>query len=138
MHFDAGPNPCKFVKFGAGPLGAENAPRCTKTITSAKGFFQSSNLRKYLLKYISISVCNKVCNNVCNNVCSNVCNIASVTYVMTYVHPNCKSISSAKPHPQPPYQALAWSYRLEIRRKALRVIPRGKHRLTVYRAHQVS
>ena len=32
-------------------------------------------------------------------------------HVMTYAHRNCKSISSAKPHPQPPYQASAWSYR---------------------------
>ena len=35
----------------------------------------------------------------------------AITYVMTYVHPNYKAISSANPHPQPPYQALAWSCR---------------------------
>ena len=38
----------------------------------------------------------------------------AITYVttcaMTDVHPNLNSISSAKPHPQPPYQALAWSH----------------------------
>ena len=32
-------------------------------------------------------------------------------YVMTYDNPNRKPISSAKPHPQPPYQASAWSYK---------------------------
>ena len=32
------------------------------------------------------------------------------TYGITIAHPNLNSISSAKPHPQPPYQASAWSY----------------------------
>ena len=50
MHFDAGPNPCKFVKFGTGTPGAENAPRCTKTITFAKGFFSHQILRNQNVK----------------------------------------------------------------------------------------
>ena len=39
----------------------------------------------------------------------------AITYVITnvipYINPNSNPISSAKPHPQPPYQASAWSYR---------------------------
>ena len=33
-----------------------------------------------------------------------------ITNVMRYVNPNGNPISSAKPHPQPPYQASVWSY----------------------------
>ena len=35
----------------------------------------------------------------------------AIMYAMTDVHPHLNSIPSAKPHPQPPYQASAWSYR---------------------------
>ena len=36
---------------------------------------------------------------------------SALMYVMTYDNPNRKPISSAKPHPQLPYQASAWSDR---------------------------
>ena len=48
MHFDTSPNRSKFVKFGICAPGPQSAPRCTETATFAKGFFQSSNLRKML------------------------------------------------------------------------------------------
>ena len=48
MHFDAGPNQSKFVKFGIRAPGPQSAPRGNETATFAKGFFQSSNLRKML------------------------------------------------------------------------------------------
>ena len=38
----------------------------------------------------------------------------AIMYVITYGNPSCKPISSAKPHPQPPYQASAWSYRYHL------------------------
>ena len=102
----------KWSKSGSGAPGPKSAPRDTKSTIFAKGFFSHpiyGNTSWNTFRIISL--CNKVCNNVCNNVCSNVCNIASDNVCMTCVHPNCKSISSANPHPQPPYQALAWSYR---------------------------
>ena len=46
MHFDTGPNLSKFVKFGNRRSETKRAPRGTKTVTFAKGIFQSSNLRK--------------------------------------------------------------------------------------------
>ena len=48
MHFDTSPNRSKFVKFGICAPGPQSAPRGTETATFAKGFFQSSNLRKML------------------------------------------------------------------------------------------
>ena len=78
MHFDAGPNRSKFVKFGIRAPGPQSAPRGNETATFAKVIVQPSNLRKSVL---------------------------NSSWVKR------ESVPHVKPHPQPPYQALAWSYR---------------------------
>ena len=92
-------------------IGCSRTKKCSQSIQSTEipleiplelSLFVITYLLAYVVKYVITYATTYVVAYAISQ---------AITYVMTYVHPNCKSISSAKPHPQPPYQASAWSYR---------------------------